>query len=165
MDKNMISNRDLANQSIETLAQMIETHHQETEQLYQALASKMTKQTEGSAFLSDDNVAAMEYWLKVAKEQPQILSAGFDLKGLESVTAFFKAVASLSADNDARIALLKTARDNASQDCAWYISHIRKRVKELESNPIFKLILQKAPNAPRQYTVKKAASTPQPTKA
>jgi hypothetical protein len=156
MVKKMISNRDLATQSIEDLARMIETHHQETHLLYQALASKMKKQTEGTAFLSDEKVPAMEYWLKVAKEQPQMLSADFDLKGLETVTTFFKSVAQIAAEDDTRDALLKAARDNASQDCAWYLSHIRKRVKELEHNPIFKLILQKAPNPPRQYMVKKA---------
>jgi hypothetical protein len=152
----MISNRDLANMSIEDLVNSIELHHQEMDVLYHALATKMSKQTDGTAFLSDDNVSAMEYWLKVAKEHPQILSAEFDVKRLEKLTLFFKSMVEISAKDESRAALLKAARDQASQDCAWFISHIRKRVKELEHNPVFKRILQKAPNPPRQYTSKKA---------
>jgi hypothetical protein len=132
--------------------------------LYQALAIKMSKQTNSTAFLSDKNVSVIEYWLKVAQEHPQILSAEFDVKRLEQLTSFFKSMVEISAKDENRTALLKTARDQASQDCAWFISHIRKRVKELEHNPVFKLILQKAPNPPRQYTSKKAASTTQPAK-
>jgi hypothetical protein len=48
--------------------------------------------------------------------------------------------------------ILKKPRDNASQDCFWSISYVRRRVQELEENPVFKLILQKEPNPRESYT-------------
>ncbi|MEN9610148.1 MAG: hypothetical protein RLZZ628_962 [Bacteroidota bacterium] len=151
MNISMISNQDLASMSVQALATAIETHHQEMALLYQAMAAKMSKQTVGEAFLSDDNIVVAEYWLKVAKEYPKILSVDFDVNGFEERTIFFKSIVSIMAQNENTAVLLKSARDNASKDCSWNVSYVRRRVKELEFNPIFKLILQKAPNPRESY--------------
>jgi hypothetical protein len=58
----------------------------------------------------------------------------------------------IDAENENSAVLLKTAHNNASKDCFWYISYIRRRVKELEQDPIFKLILQKEPNIRKPYS-------------
>ncbi|MEY4935043.1 MAG: hypothetical protein RIS64_1402 [Bacteroidota bacterium] len=75
----MISSKEMANMSIEQLAQAIETHHQELTLLYQAMANKISKETVGEKSLKDDNVFVAEYWLRVAKDHPEILSADFDI--------------------------------------------------------------------------------------
>ncbi|MEN9609275.1 MAG: hypothetical protein RLZZ628_89 [Bacteroidota bacterium] len=155
----MISSKDLANMSVEALAQAIETHQQELAQLYQAMSAKISKQTIGEAYLGDDKVIVAEYWLKVAKDYRNILAADYNVNDFEAATTFFKAAADVTAQHGSNAVLLKDARDAASKDCAWHISHVRKRVKELEYNPIFKLVLQREPN-PRQYNLKMSAATP-----
>jgi hypothetical protein len=153
----MIATKDLASMSVQALATAIETHHNEMALLYQAMADKMAKQSVGEAFLSDDNIVVAEYWLKVAKDYPKILSVDFDVNSYEERVIFFKSVVNVAAQNQNTAVLLKTARDNASKDCFWNASYVRKRVKELEFNPLFKLILQKAPN-PRESTPKSVAA-------
>jgi hypothetical protein len=143
--------KDWANRSVQDLAVAIETHHQEMYLLYQAMAAKMSKQTIGEAFLSDDNIVVAEYWLKVAKDYPKILSLDFDVNSFEERYLFFKNVVNIATQNENIAVLLKTARDNASKDCSWNVSYVRRRVKELELNPVFKLILQKAPNPREPY--------------
>jgi hypothetical protein len=39
------------------------------------MAAKVVKQSSGSKFLKENNLVTAEYWLKVAKEHPDILSA------------------------------------------------------------------------------------------
>jgi hypothetical protein len=153
----MISTKELASMSVQALATAIETHHHEMALLYQAMAAKMAKQTVGEAFLSDENIVVAEYWLKVAKEYPKILSGDFDVNCFEEKTIFFKSIVGITAQNEKTAVLLKSARDNASKDCSWHVSYVRRRVKELELNPIFKLILQKAPN-PREPYAKSATN-------
>ncbi len=154
----MISTKELASMSVQALAAAIETHHQEMALLYEAMSAKMSKQTVGEAFLSDENINIAEYWLKVAKDYPKILSMDFDVPSYEEKVIFFKSVVSVAAQNQNTAVLLKAARDNASKDCFWNASYVRRRVKELEFNPIFKLILQKAPN-PREAS-SKSITTP-----
>jgi hypothetical protein len=153
----MISPKELASMSVQALAIAIETHHHEMALLYQAMAAKMAKQTVGEAFLSDDNMVIAEYWLKVAKDYPKILSVDFDVNSYEERVIFFKSVVNVAAQNQNTAVLLKAARDNASKDCFWNASYVRRRVKELEFNPLFKLILQKAPN-PRESAPKSVAA-------
>ena len=152
----MISTKELASMSVPALAAAIETHHQEMALLYEAMAAKMSKQTVGEAFLSDEHINVAEYWLKIAKDYPKILSMDFDVNLYEERVVFFKSVVSVAAQNQNTTILLKAARDKASKDCFWNASYVRRRVKELAFNPIFKLILQKAPN-PRETTLKSVA--------
>jgi predicted O-linked N-acetylglucosamine transferase (SPINDLY family) len=154
----MISSKEMAHMNVEQLAQAIETHHQELALLYQAIANKISKETIGEKSLKDDNLFVAEYWLKVAKDHPEILAADFDTHHFEEKLLLFKTVVDVNTQNQNAIVLLKTARDNASKDCSWYISYVRKRVKELEYNPVFKLLLQKEPNQ-RQPTVKQASKS------
>ena len=153
----MISTKEWASMSVPALAAAIETHHPEMALLYEAMAAKMSKQTVGEAFLSDEHINVAEYWLKVAQDYPKILSVDFDVHRYEERVIFFKSVVSVAARNQHTAVLLKAARDNASKDCFWNASYVRRRVKELEFNPVFKLILQKAPN-PREAAPKSAAT-------
>lgn len=151
----MISTKDLANMSIENLTQAIETRHEELALLYQTLAAKSSKQTIGEAYLADDRVADAEYWFNVGKTHRNILAEDYNLNSFEESILFFKSAVTVTQKNSSNTMLLKTARDKASKDCAWHILHIRKRVKELKQDPIFKLILQREPN-PRPYNLKVA---------
>jgi hypothetical protein len=153
----MLSTKDLAKMSVQDLAAAIETHHHEMALLYEAMSAKMSKQTIGEAFLSDEHLNIAEYWLKIAQDYPKILSVDFDVKRYEERVLFFKSLVNIAAQNQNTAVLLKAARDNASKDCFWNASYVRRRVKELEWNPIFKLILQKAPN-PREAALKSSAA-------
>jgi hypothetical protein len=154
----MISTKDLTNMSVQDLAKAIEAHRQEMVQLYQAMATKVTKQSSGTAFLKDNNLVTAEYYLKVAKDHPEILSATFDVNHFEAVILFFKTASDMKIQEDNMAVLLKTPRNSASQDCFWSISYVRRRVKELNDDPIFKLILQKEPN-PRETPTKSISKT------
>jgi hypothetical protein len=151
----MISSTEVANMSVEQLTRAIETHHQELFLLYQAMANKISKKTVGEKSLKDDNTVAAEYWLKVGKEHPEMLASDFNINHFEEALLSFKSVVDIKIQNENATVILKTPRNSVSTDCSWYISYIRRRVKELEYNPIFKLILQREPNA-RQPTVKQA---------
>ena len=149
----MISTKELTSMSVPALAAAIETHHPEMALLYEAMSAKMSKQTVGEAFLSDEHINIAEYWLKVAQDYPKILSIDFEVNSYEERVIFFKSVVSVAAQNQNTAVLLKAARDNASKDCFWNASYVRRRVQELAFNPVFKLILQKAPN-PREASIK-----------
>jgi hypothetical protein len=152
----MISSKEMAHMNVEQLAQAIETHHQELALLYQAMANKISKKTVGEKFLKDDDTASAEYWFKVGKDHPEILSADFKMNHFEESLLSFKTVVDIKVQNENGTVILKAPRDNSSTDCSWYISYIRRRVKELEYNPIFKLILQREPN-PRQSKVRQSS--------
>jgi hypothetical protein len=153
----MISTKDLANMSVLDLAQMIETRRQETVLIYQAIAAKITKKSLGTAFLKANKLASAEYYLQVAKDHPEILAPTFDVNHFEEVILFFKTMQDTMLQDGNTAVILKAPRDSASQDCFWSVSYIRRRVQELQANPIFKLILQKEPNPRESYT----RSTPQ----
>lgn len=148
----MISTENLAQMSIEELAKVIKIHHQEMALLYQAMARKMSKKTIGKAFLKDEKLILAEYWFEIAKEYPKILSVNFDINRFKEIIFFFKTMIEIDIQNENSIIFLKTAHNNASKDCFWYISYIRRRVKELQKDPIFKLILQKEPISRKPYS-------------
>jgi hypothetical protein len=147
----MISIKDLANMSVQDLAKAAETRQQELAQIYQAMAAKVTPKTAGKAFLKGNNIVSADYYLNVAKNHPEILSSTFDVNDFENSILFFKTSSDMKIQEANTAVLLKTPRDQASQICCWAISYIRKRVKELEADPIFKLILQNEPNPREPY--------------
>jgi hypothetical protein len=142
----MLTEAEVLNLSNEALAQEIEAHQNRTEFLFNVMANRMTSGTKGLRNLGNDSVEIAEYWLKVALKYPKIIAeicntADFGIKAI-----FFRVLVSV-ADKDGTIAnILKTPRDVASKDCYWYVSYVRKRVQELESDPIFKMLLDKEPS-------------------
>ena len=158
----MVPNEALAKMSIQEIAQAIETHHQETTLLYEALAQKITKQTDGTKYMSDDRVDEVVYWYKVAVDHPEILASNFDSAIFNAVDVGFKTMVSVKNQEESTRVILKTPRDILSKDAAALCSMVRRRVKENESNPVFKLILQKEPR-PRQSASK--PTPPKPPKA
>lgn len=160
----MITSEVLSNMSIQEIAQAIEAHHQESNLLYEALGGKIIRKTEGDGFLGDEKFATAEYWLKIAKEHRKILAMDFNLVGFEEAVIGFEFMVDYAKSNGSLTVYLKTARDKASKDCAFFCSVVRKRVKELEKDPIYALVLSNEPN-PRKVTEKstdKAATKPQP---
>jgi hypothetical protein len=147
----MISTKDLANMSVQDLANAAETRHQELTQIYQAMAAKVSKKSNGGAFLKDNNIVSADYYLNVAKNHPEILAATFDVTHFEESIQFFKASREMKIQERDSSVLLKIPRDTAAQECCWGISYIRRRVKELEDNLIFKSILQNEPKPREPY--------------
>ncbi len=150
----MITVEDLATMSIKEIAEAIDAHHEEANPLYEALGNKITKKTEGLGNLGDNRVDVAEYWLKIAKAYRSDLPMNFDISGFEEAVLGFKFMVDYASKNGNLTVKLKTARENASKDCLAFSAHVRKRIKELESNPIYALVLQKEPN---QRQVKETA--------
>lgn len=155
----MKTSEELLSMSIQDVAQAIEDHNKDTDILYESMASKITKKTNGVMTMNDDKVNVVEYWLKVARTQRKILSMDFDLAGFEEAYIGFKFMVDLVTDNGSLTAKLKTARDIASSDCFFFCSIVRKTVKAKEKEPVFALIVEKEPS-PRQS--KKKTATPAP---
>jgi hypothetical protein len=118
----MLSNEDLLKMSIPETAQAIEEHHRETTALYESLASKIKKRTNGEKTMGDDKASTAEYWLKVAKEQRKILAMDFDLDGFEESVICFRFMTDLVTSNGNLSVKLKTACDTASKDCIKIVS-------------------------------------------
>lgn len=153
----MKTSEELTTMSIQEMAQAIDEHNKDTDILYEFMATKITKKTNGVMTMNDDKVNVAEYWLKVARAQRKILSMDFDLAGFEEAYIGFKFMVDLVTENGSLTAKLKTARDMASSDCFYFCSIVRKAVKTKEKEPVYALILEKEPS-PRQS--KKKAATP-----
>ena len=158
----MISVEVLETMSIKEVSEAIEVHHQEANLLYEALGNKITKKTQGLGNLGDNRVDVAEYWLKIAKEYRNDLPMNFDISGFEEAVLGFKFMVDYASKNGNLTVKLKTARENASKDCLAFSAQVRKRIKELDSNPIYALILQKEPNQRQaKETAKPAPVAPQ----
>jgi hypothetical protein len=142
----MLTEAEVLNLSNEALAQEIEAHQNRTEFLFTVMASRLTSGTKGLKNLGNDSVEIAEYWLKIALKYPKIIAEICNTTDFGIKAIFFRVLVSV-ADKDGTIAnILKTPRNIASKDCYWYVSYIRKRVQELESDPIYKMILDKEPS-------------------
>jgi hypothetical protein len=153
----MVSQEALLNMSNEELAKEIEAHQQRTALLFQTMANRISKKTEGEGFMKDENVNVAEYWLNVGLNNPKIIAEDVDMTDFANKTIFFNAIVAVSTQDVQISAALKTPRDIASKDCAAYSSYVRKQVQDRQSNPVFKLIMQKEPN-PRKSPTKQPSS-------
>jgi hypothetical protein len=159
----MVTNEDLLNMSNTELAKEIAEHQKRTALLFQTMASRISKKTEGEGFMKDENVNVAEYWLNVAQNHPNIIAADKDMVDFANKTLFFDTIVSV-ATQDAQVGMtLKAPRDIASKDCMFYASYVRSQAQDRKSNPVFKLILDEEPNPRktpiRQSTVAKPAIT------
>ena len=135
----------LVSLSVDDLVKEIAEHQARTLELFQQLSETIEKRTEGNAFLSDDNANAAKYWLKVAEEHPEILASICDVEDFKTKALAFEAINNVRKQVDNIAIVLKSPRDIISRDCYWYISYVSKQAKALQSNPIFKKIVQDAP--------------------
>ena len=135
--------------------------HLESNQLYEALGTKITRKTEGDGFLGDDRVDTAKYWLNVAKLHRRILSIDFNLAGFEEAYLGFKFMVDYTKTNGSLTVYLKAARDKASKDCAAFCAVVRKRVKELEKDPVFALVLANESSPRAKAKPKEATTTPE----
>jgi hypothetical protein len=142
----MVTKEELLKMSNDELAARIAVQQQETTLMFQVMASRMTSKTKGGRFLSNDSVDIATYWLKVGIEHPEIIAAICDVNDFGTKALFFSALVGVTDRDETISNILKTPRDIASKDCYWYVSYIKKRVQELETDPIFKMILQKEPS-------------------
>ena len=155
----MMSKEGLAKMSIKELSAAIDLHHQDTNALYLEMATRISKQTDSTHSMSDENVDKAIYWNKIAKEHPEILPVNFNFEGFDDASTFFETVVNIKSQREDIDIVLKNPRDIASKDCATLSSKVRRAVKELENDPVFKLISQKEPN-PRQFKPKSPPSPP-----
>lgn len=160
----MLIIEELEKLGLQEVAQTIDEHHKDEDTLYEILASKITKKTEGVMTMGDENVSVAVYWLKVAKAQRQNLAMNFDIAGFEDAVTGFKFMVDLVTENGTLSTKLKTARITASSDCFFFCSIVRKMVKTKQKDPIFALILEKEPNQ-RQVKKKEATPAADPSKA
>lgn len=154
----MISAEALAAMSIQEVAQAIEDQHKETTLLYEALGAKSKKRTFGEKPMGDDKATNAEYWLKIAKEQRKSLAMDFDMESFEESVIIFKCMTDLISSNGSLSVKLKVARENASKDCFYFSSIVRKMVQDKGKDPVFALILEKEPN-PRKTPVSNGAQS------
>ena len=155
----MVSNDDLLNMSNEDLAKEIAEHQKRTALLFQTMANRISKKTEGEGFMKDENVNVAEYWLDVAQNHPKIIASDQDMVDFASKVIFFNTIVSVTTQDVQIGVTLKTPHDIASKDCAAYTSYIRNQVQDRKSNPVFKLILDKEPSPRKTFTRKKSETT------
>jgi hypothetical protein len=130
---------------IEDIVAKLSDNQKQRQDLLQKLAAQITKSTEGSFYLSDDNAGVPKYWLTVAQEHSDILPPIFDVEDFEMKATAFETICNMKKSDEKVAAVLKTPRDIISRDCFWYVSYLTKQVKAFDTNPVFKKILQNAP--------------------
>ena len=150
---------NLVSLSVDDLVKEIADHQARTLELFKQLGKTIEKRTEGNSFLSDDNANAAKYWLKVAEEHPEIIAAICDVEDFRTKALAFEAINNVRRQVDDVAIVLKSPRDIISKDCYWYISYVAKQAKSLQSNPIFKKIVQDAPVL-REASKKEKTPTP-----
>ena len=161
----MISQEALEKMTLAEITAAIKVNHNDLALLNTEFAKRITKTTDGQSFLSDDKVESAEYYLQVAKDNRQVFPMDFSVEAFETAVVAFRSMVDTTSDNEDALIILKTPRNSASQDCNVFVATVRKRVRELISNPIFKLILEKEPY-PRKSKSKPLppASTEPPAK-
>ena len=157
---NMGENTNVTNMSDQDIITEIDVQQKRIIALFTEVANRVQKKTNGGSFMSNDNANVAEYWLNVGKSHPELIAQICDLSDFSVKIAYFKSLISVGTQDEQIGAILKAPRDAASKDCNWYVSYIRKQVVAQQSNPVYKLILQKEPN-PRQYNLKTPAPTSQ----
>jgi hypothetical protein len=142
----MLTNEEIANASIEDLAKEIELHHGYGHKLYEAMGGKVFRiTTTGERSMRDEALNVATYWFDSAHEQAEHLPVNFDFKGYGKALNSFAAIVGATNQDEKNKVLLKTARTNAAKDCATFSSAVRKRMKELEKDPVCKMVLDKEP--------------------
>ncbi len=131
--------------SVQDILDQLFTNQKERKGLLEQLGSKISKETDGSFFLSDENALVPKYWLDVAREHPQIIPAAVNLDDFALKAEIFEVFCNLRKNAEKISIGLKSPRDIISQDCYWYVSYITKQINMFKSDPIFKKILQDAP--------------------
>lgn len=142
----MITTEAMDAMSIEELAKEIETHHAYGHTLYEAMAGKVVRiNTTGEGSMRDEALNVANYWFEEANNNKGILAANFDYKGYARALTSLTCIVGATSQDAKNTTLLKTARKDAAKDCATFSSAVRKRFKELEKDPVYKLILDKEP--------------------
>ena len=156
---------DFLKMTLAEITATIKVNHNELALLNTEFAKRVTKTTDGQSFLSDDKVESAEYYLQVVRDNRQVFPMDFSVEAFETAVIAFRLMVDTTSDNEDACIILKTPRNSASQDCNVFVVTVRKRIRELISNPIFKLILEKEPH-PRKPRPKSSppASTEQPAK-
>jgi hypothetical protein len=165
----MLTVEEMATMSIEELAKHIDAHHAQGSLLYTAMAGKVVRiNPTGDGSMRDEALNVATYWFGEANDNKGILPANFDYKGFGSALTSLTSIIGATSQDVKNTALLKTARNHAAKDCATFSSAVRKRFKELEKDPVYKLVLDKEPQpitpppsaeamARKQKAAKKAA--------
>ena len=149
----MISQEALEKMTLAEITAAIKVNHDELALLNTEFAKRVTNTTDGQSFLGDDKVESAEYYLQVVKDNRQVFPMDFSVEAFETAVIAFRLMVDTTSDNEDASIILKTPRNNASQDCNAFVVAVRRRVKELNANPIFKLILDKEPH-PRKFKPK-----------
>ena len=137
----------------------INVSQKRTGTLFVEMASRISKKTEGESFVKDENLNVAEYWLKVGLDHPSLIAPICDMDYFAQIVPYFKTLVEISTQDAQMAPILKKPHDAISKDCGWFISYIRTQVMRQQSNPIYKLIIQKEPNQ-RKSTTKEPPPTP-----
>ena len=137
----------------------INVSQKRTGTLFVEMASRISKKTEGESFVKDENLNVAEYWLKVGLDHPSLIAPICDMDYFAQIVPYFKTLVEISTQDAQMAPILKKPHDAVSKDCSWFISYIRTQVMRQQSNPIYKLIMQKEPNQ-RKSTPKELPPTP-----
>ena len=157
--KEMSVNKEIVDMTDEQIISEIDVCNTRTIALYRILASRITKKTSGKGSLSSENANVAEYWLQVAKDHPHLIAAVCDVDDFAMKIPFFKSVNLVASQDEQSAKILQSPRNTLSWDLTWYISYVRKQVIVQQDDPVYKLIMQKEPNA-RQSLTKSPLPTP-----
>jgi hypothetical protein len=140
----------------------IQAKQAELSELYREAVAEVYKETEGSAFLGEDNLSFTKFWLDAVINNPKVMSGLFNLEDFIVKYALFEKLVTSYNGHNASGAIMDAAYNAASQDVYRYTMDVKKAFTEASKN--VKELKQTVRDAPKHRKVSKSKSPQAPKK-
>jgi hypothetical protein len=135
----------------------IQTKQAELSELYREAVTEVYKETEGAAFLGEDNLSFAKYWLDAALKNPKVMSGLFNTEDFAVKYALFEKLVIAYNGHNASGAIMDASYNATSQDVYRYTMNVKKAFTEASGD--VKELKQVVRDAPKHRKVSKTKSS------
>ena len=129
-----------------TVWERIKVNQLEMNKLFKEAVEDIFKNTEGLAFLGEDNTAFVSYWLKAVQANPEVMDGLFDTEDFAVKENLFSNLVTAYNDCNAGRAILDTPYDILSQDVFRYAMDAKIKFDAVAvKNQKYKQVVKDAP--------------------
>ena len=143
-----------------TVWERIKQKQLEMNELYKEAIEDVFKETDGAAFLGEDNAAFASYWLAAVTEHPEVMDGLYNTTDFTVKEQIFKKLVVVYNDSNAGKAILDSPYDDLSKDLFRYAMDAKIKFDEMPDRyTTYKQVVKDAP----QYRKPSKTKTPAPT--
>ena len=129
-----------------TVWERIKLKQLEMNDLYREAIEDVFKETDGAAFLGEDNTAFATYWLAAVTEHPQVMDGLYNTPDFTVKEQIFKKLIVVYNDSNAGRAILDSPYNDLSKDIFRYAMDAKLKFDEVsERYATYKQVVRDAP--------------------